>query len=170
MNEYLSQAKQFLTDCNATMEINLVGKEVPAHWRDETKPHNKYQFTISTPKGKYTSYFWDSLYNTEVSEMTADNLACKRRGIHYDGLTMYERAKILKELKSLKAKAKPTEYNILACVEKYGYDSFSDFCAEFGCSTDSISARETFLACGEGYAGLRRIFTEEQMEKLREIQ
>ena len=169
MTDYKAQAKQFLTDCNATMEINLVGKEVPAHWRDETKPHNKYQFTISTPKGKYTSYFWDSLYNTEISEMTADNLACKRRGIHYDGLTMYERAKILKKLKSLKAKAKPTEYDILACVEKYGYDSFSDFCAEFGYSTDSISARETFLACGEEYAGLRRIFTEEQMEKLREI-
>lgn len=169
MTDYKAQAKQFLTDCNSTMEINLVGKEVPAHWRDETKPHNKYQFTISTPKGKYTSYFWDSLYNTEVSEMTADNLACKRRGIHYDGLTMYERAKILKKLKSLKAKAKPTEYDILACVEKYGYDSFSDFCAEFGYSTDSISARETFLACGDEYAGLRRIFTEEQMEKLREI-
>lgn len=30
-------------------------------------------------------------------------------------------------------------------------------------------ARETFLACGEEYAGLRRIFTEEQMEKMREI-
>lgn len=170
MTDYQAQAKQFLTDCNATMEINLVGKEVPAHWQGETKPHNKYQFTIATPKGKYTSYFWDSLYNTEVSEMTADNLACKKRGIHYDGLTMYERAKILKELKSLKAKAKPTEYDILACVEKHSYDSFSDFCAEFGCSTDSISARETFLACGEEYAGLRRIFTEEQMEKLREIQ
>ena len=30
-------------------------------------------------------------------------------------------------------------------------------------------ARETLLACGEEYAGLRRIFTEEQMEKMREI-
>lgn len=70
----------------------------------------------------------------------------------------------------LKANAIPTEYDILACVEKYGYDSFSDFCSEFGYSTDSISARETFLACGEEYTGLRRIFTEEQMEKLREIQ
>ena len=32
MTDYQAQAKQFLTDCNATMEINLVGKEVPAHW------------------------------------------------------------------------------------------------------------------------------------------
>lgn len=71
---------------------------------------------------------------------------------------------------SLKANAIPSEYDILAAVEKYSYDSFSDFCAEFGYSTDSISARETFLACGEEYAGLRRIFTEEQMEKMRKIQ
>lgn len=70
MIDYQDQAKQFLLDCNATMEIKFVGKEIPAHWKGETKPHNKYQFRITTPKGKYTSYFWDSLRNTEVSEMT----------------------------------------------------------------------------------------------------
>ena len=80
-----------------------------------------------------------------------------------------KKTNVLRELRKLKANAIPTEYDILSCVEKYSYDSFSDFCSEFGCSTDSISARETFLACGEEYAGLRRIFTEEQMEKMREI-
>lgn len=169
MIDYQDQAKQFLLDCNATMEIKFVGKEIPAHWKGETKPHNKYQFRITTPKGKYTSYFWDSLRNTEVSEMTADNIACKKYKAHYDVLRGYEKTNVLRELRKLKANAIPTEYDILSCVEKYGYDSFSDFCDEFGYSTDSISARETFLACGDEYAGLRRIFTEEQMEKLREI-
>lgn len=101
--------------------------------------------------------------------MTADNLACKKYKAHYNVLRGYERTNVLRELRKLKANAIPTEYDILACVEKYGYDSFSDFCSEFGYSTDSISAREIFLACGEEYAGLRRIFTEEQMEKIREI-
>lgn len=101
--------------------------------------------------------------------MTADDLACKKYKAHYDMLRMHERTNVLRELKRLKANATPTEYDILSCVEKYSYDSFSDFCSELGCSTDSISARETFLACGEEYAGLRRIFTEEQMEKMREI-
>ena len=169
MTEYEAQAKQFLEDCNATMEIKFIGKEVPHYWLGETKPHNKYQFTIKTPKGKYTSYFWDSLRNTEVSEMTADSLARKKYKAHYDVLRSHERTNVLRELRSIKANAIPTEYDILACVEKYGYDSFSDFCSEFGYSTDSISARETFLACGEEYAGLRRIFTEEQMEMLRGI-
>lgn len=170
MTEYEAQAKQFLTDCNATMEIKFVGKEIPTNWQGEVKPHNKYQFTITTPKGKYTGYFWDSLRNTEVSEMTADNLACKKYKAHWDVLRMHERRNVLRELVELKANAIPSEYDILSCVEKYSYDSFSDFCDEFGYSTDSISARETYLGCGEEYAGLRRIFTDKQMEKMREIE
>ena len=169
MTDYQAQAKQFLADCNATMEIKFVGKEIPAHWNGETNPHNKYQFTITTPKGKYTSYFWDSLHNTELSEMNIQRYAEKKYKIHWYNVSAFEKGKAIRELDALKAEAKPTEYDILACLEKYGYDSFSDFCAEFGYSTDSISARETFLVCGEEYAGLRRIFTEEQMEKLREI-
>ena len=169
MNEYLAQAKQFLTDCNATMEIKFVGKEIPTHWKDETKPHNKYQFTITTPKGSYTSYFWDSLYNTELSEMNIQRYAEKKYKIHWYDVSAFEKGKAIRELDALKAEAIPNEYDVLACLEKYSYDSFSDFCAEFGYSTDSISARETFLACGEEYAGLSRIFTEEQMEKMREI-
>lgn len=169
MIDYQDQAKQFLLDCNATMEIKFVGKEIPTHWKCETKPYNKYQFTITTPKGKYTSYFWDCLYNTMVSEMTAEDLAKKKYKARYQDLTMFHKSNVLRELKFLKAKAVPTEYDILYHLEKYGYDSFSDFCAEFGYSTDSISARETFLARGEEYAGLRRIFTDEQIEKMREI-
>lgn len=170
MTEYQAQAKQFLADCKATMEINFIGKEIPSNWLGETKPHNKYQFTITTPKGKYTSYFWDSLHNTEVSEVSERTYAQQKYKASYDCLRSHEKAKARAELAKLKANAIPTEYDILAAVEKYSYDSFSDFCAEFGYSTDSISVRETFLACGEEYAGLRRIFTEEQMEKLMEIQ
>lgn len=170
MTEYQAQAKSFLANCKATMEINFVGREIPSHWLGETKPQNKYQFTITTPKGKYTSYFWDSLWNTMVSEMTQNDYARKKYKMNWDVLNYQEKVKVIKELNVLKANAIPTEYDILAAVEKYSYDSFSDFCSEFGYSTDSISARETFLACGEEYAGLRRIFTEEQMEKMREIQ
>ena len=169
MNEYQAQAKQFLADCNATMEIKFIGREIPTHWLGETKLRNKYQFTITTPKGKYTSYFWDSLHNTEMSTISEITYAQQKYKASYDCLRSHEKAKVREELTKLKAKARPTEYDVLACLEKYSYDSFSDFCAEFGYSTDSISARETFLACGEEYAGLSRIFTEEQMEKLREI-
>lgn len=54
MTEYEDQAKQFLEDCNATMEIKFIGREIPTHWLGETKPHNKYQFTITTPMEQET--------------------------------------------------------------------------------------------------------------------
>lgn len=169
MTEYQQNALNFLTSCQATMEISFIGKEIPTHWKDETKPHNKYQFTITTPKGKYTSYFYDSLHNTEISEISQNDFARKKYKADYSVLTMHERAVVRNELASLKANAKPTEYDILASLTKESWDSFSDFCSDFSCSTDSISAREAFLACGEEYAGIRHIFTEEQMKKLREI-
>lgn len=168
MNDYQTQAKQFLADCNATMEIKYLRKTMTP-W-DGDNAHNCYWFTITAPKGKYSGKFYDSLHNTEISDMSLMDYCRKYHKRNPMGMTFYERNKLTKELAKLKANAIPSEYDILACVEKYSYDSFSDFCAEFGFSTDSISARETFLACGEEYAGLRRIFTEEQMEKMRKIQ
>lgn len=166
MNDYQTQAKQFLADCNATMEIKYLCKTNPI-W--DEKLHNCYWFTITTPKGKYSGKFYDSLHNTEISDMSLEDYGRKYHKRNPMDATFYEKDKWRKELCKLKAEAIPNEYDVLACLEKYSYDSFSDFCAEFGYSTDSISARETFLACGEEYAGLRRIFTEEQMEKMREI-
>ena len=48
--------------------------------------------------------------------------------------------------------------------------SFDDFCAEYGYSNDSIRALKTYLACGDEYSNLRRIFTSEQIEELRSIE
>ena len=166
MNEYLAQAKQFLADCNAEMEIKFLCKTNPT-W--DEKLHNCYWFTITTPKGKYSGKYYDGLHNTEISDMSLENYVRKYKKRYIETATPWERTDVLRELKYRKANAIPSEYDILAAVEKYSYDSFSDFCDTFGYSTDSICAMQTYLACGEEYAGLRRIFTEEQMEKLREI-
>ena len=55
------QAKDFLVSCDATMEINLIGKRNP-EW--DGCPHNAYQFIIRTPLGTMESVFYDSAYNT----------------------------------------------------------------------------------------------------------
>lgn len=169
MSEYTDQAKKFLADCNAEMEIKFVGKEIPSNWKGETNPHNKYQFTITTPRGNYSSYFWDSLHNTEISELLLEQYAVRYHRRNLSHSTSYEKRKWKSELRDLQNHAVPTEYDILACLEKYGYDSFSDFCYEFGYDDDSICAMKTYIACNEEYAGLRRVFTNEQMEQLREI-
>ena len=64
---------------------------------------------------------------------------------------------------------KPNEYDILACLTKYYPETFEDFCSEFGYDEDSRSAEQIYLACVKEYKQLTRIFTDEQMEELREI-
>ena len=65
---------------------------------------------------------------------------------------------------------KPTCYDILACVTKYDPGIFEDFCSAYGYDSDSISAFKTYVEVQKEYKGISRLFTEEQMEQLREIQ
>lgn len=133
MNEYVKQAKDFLTSCNATMEITYTGMEQNSNWKDE-ELRNTYFVTITTPQGSMKVKFWDSVYNT-------------KRGI------------------------KPTEYDILACLEKYDVGTFEDFVNEFGYEFDNLRcAKRIYKAVIQEYQDLCRCFTEEQLESLREIQ
>ena len=136
MNEYVKQAQEFLTSCNATMQITYAGKELNSNWKDK-ELRNTYFATITTPQGTMKVKFWDSIYNT-------------MRGI------------------------KPTEYDILACLEKYDVGTFEDFVNEFGydvSESDNLRCtKRIYKAVTREYNDICRCFTEEQLESLREIQ
>ena len=172
MTEYQRQAKDFLESCNATMKINFVGTETNTNW-NETDKRNKYHFTIITPKGKMEGDFWDSIYNTEISLMSLDDYFKKRYRRCAKDSTLYEQSKANKALALLKADAKPTEYDILACLTKYHVGSMDDFMHEFGYEIKSVREMTNFIntynAVVQEYQDLCRIFTETQMERLREI-
>lgn len=135
MTEYKKQAIDFLKKSNATMKIEFIGAETNQNWNDNIK-RNKYQFTITTPKGSMTGNFWDSLAHTE-------------------------------------SKVKPTEYDILSCIEKYDPGTMNDFFDEFGFeiqnADDIFRFLNTYNAVVKEYRDLCRIFTSEQMEELRAI-
>ena len=83
-------------------------------------------------------------------------------------------SKAKNELKALKAKAVPTAYDILACLQKYDVGTMNDFFHEFGyevhSADDMFCFMNTYNAVVKEYHDLCRIFTKEQMEMLREIQ
>lgn len=137
MSEYVEQAKKFLSECGATMEINYIGKELHPNW-GERRPRNKYLFVITTSLGMMADYFYDSIYNTE------------------------------RNIRNV------SEYDILACLEKYDVGTIDDFVSEFGYEVhkwdDVRRIEKTYKAVVAQYRKLCEIFTSEQMEKLREIQ
>ncbi len=121
--------------------------------------------------------FWDSLHNTEITKMTRHDYAKERFQCQYEYLTSYDKRKVVDELSKKKAKAKPNEYSILACLQKYDVGTMDDFIAEFGYEIKSMTDITNFLTnflptysavCKE-YQDLCRIFTNEQLEMLREI-
>lgn len=135
------------------------------------KKRNWYDVTITTPRGKMAFTFWDSIHNTEISTMTFEEYAKKKLKYNrVEDMSYGEKVKAKNDLARLKADAVPNEYDVLACLEKYDVGTFEDFCSEFGYDEDSKTAERIYIAVIKEYKDLTRIFTEEQMEELSEIQ
>lgn len=69
----------------------------------------------------------------------------------------------------IKWKEKPVIYDVLACLEKYGYSSFEDFCLELGYDKDCRDIYKMYLRFCEEYEAVNRLFGD-ILDELREIQ
>jgi len=65
---------------------------------------------------------------------------------------------------------KPTEYDVLTCIQKYDAGSFENFCSEFGYDTDSRKAEKIYKAVVIEYDKVSNFFTDSEIEQLQEIQ
>lgn len=61
-------------------------------------------------------------------------------------------------------------YDVLSVLYPDYFENFEDFCIAYGYSTDSISAFKTYLAVVDESKKLLRLFTENEIEELCEIQ
>lgn len=168
-NEYTEQAEKFLQDANATMKIEFQGRAINTAWK-EKELRNLYAVTITTPRGSYTFDFWDSLHNTEITQMTVEQYARKHFRMLYEDMTYSEKKKASAELAKMQKEARPTYYDVLACLTKYEPGTFEDFCSEYGYDEDSRTAERIYFAVQKEFANLKRIFDPEQLEAMQEIQ
>ncbi len=63
----------------------------------------------------------------------------------------------------------PTQYDVLACIQKYDVGSFEDFCGEFGYDEDSRKALKTYKAVCKEYEKVSKFFTSDEIEILQHI-
>ena len=61
----------------------------------------------------------------------------------------------------------PTLYHVLTCLQKYDVGTFEDFCGEFGYNRAS---EKTYKAVLIEFKALERLFTNEELEILQNIQ
>lgn len=168
-NEYTEQAEKFLQDANATMKIDFQGRAINTAWK-EKELRNLYAVTITTPRGSYTFDFWDSLHNTETTQMTIEQYAKKHLRMRWEDMTYGEKNKASAELAKMQKEAHPTCYDVLACLTAHDPGTFEDFCHEYGYDEDSRAAERIYIAVQKEFANLKRIFDPEQLEAMQEIQ
>jgi hypothetical protein len=65
--------------------------------------------------------------------------------------------------------ASPSDYSILACITKYDPGTFADFCADYGYEVDSRKAEKVYFSVQDEWSNVRQLFTNEELEKLQEI-
>ena len=61
----------------------------------------------------------------------------------------------------------PNLYDVLTCLQKYDVGTFEDFCGEFGYNRAS---EKTYKAVLKEFKALERLFTNEELEILQNIQ
>lgn len=167
-NEYTKQANDFLKKANATIEIDCVGLAINQEW-EEKKLRNLYKVTLSTPRGSMIFNFWDSIYNTKIKKMSLEEYAEKKYKCRFNFLNYSDKIRAQKELKEKKAEAQPTAYDVLACITKSDPGTFENFCFEYGYNEDSRTAERIYFAAQKEYSQLARIFSQQQLEEMQEI-
>ena len=170
ISQYEVDANQFLEDTQT--ELSIVYLYTGKYFADDTEDRDVYQFTLTNARGSYSAKFGDSLNNTKYNQFTTGKKTCdykqdwdfcKANKIHVSasGYIMKRKRK------------EPTSYDILACMDTYCPDTFDEFCDEYGYSDQPLKEHDKvmsiFLTCKEQKRGLERIFTNEQLEQLAEI-
>lgn len=180
ISNYQQQAIDFLNKTGAKMEI--VFSRNGKHFADDKDNRDIYSVTITRGSRKYTFDFGQSVANSGFYYTKG------KRVIELD--RKYLDKEYLKKLKLplvmvIKRKdydfmnngtsdkihypEAPKEYDILACLQKYDVGTFEDFCSAFGYDTDSKKAKKTYKAVLNEYKEVSRLFTDEEIEMLQEI-
>lgn len=69
-----------------------------------------------------------------------------------------------------KKNIRPTKYDVLACLEKWDPGTYQDFCCGYGYDAESRESEKIYKEVVEQYTNLVQMFSDEEMEALREIQ
>lgn len=179
ISEYDQQALDFLTATGAKIEVKLATNQTCPNWGKcepfrfsqnifskrgaVTVPHNhglEYEITISRDGRKpYTFSLWSSINDTYKSEVAFINEDPNMRRLDMQRV--------------FKSAVKPTAYDVLACLScDVGMHDFTfeEFCDYYGYDNDSRQVEKTYNAICNQSRALSRLFNDQELDQLREIQ
>lgn len=175
LTDYDKQAIDFLHKCNVQFKAEFI--KHAKHFADDKEPRDIYKLTLTRDKRAVSFEFGQSTaksgfyYTIGVQKSILPRELMGKRG-----LGTYIKTKLnwsfLNNDKSDKIHYPeiPSEYDLLATLQKYEVGTLEDFCDEFGYDINSKKAEKIYEAVCDEYAKVCMIFNDEEMSELQEIQ
>lgn len=172
---YQQQAIDFLKSTNTEMQI--VFSHNGKHFEDDKEARDIYNVTIKRGSRKISFKFGNSLADSGFyASYGRTKYAIPYNKLNLTDVELRRFVKINLQYDFGNAKSdqiirpkSPTEYSVLACLQKYDVGTFEDFCSEFGYDEDSKKAEKTYNAVVKEYDNVCKIWSDEEIEQLQEI-
>lgn len=168
--DYEAQAEKFLADTGTQYKAEF--KEFGKHFGDDKD--KRFLFTVTLTRGSrsYSFDFGSSLADAEEFFKTLVSADWKKH-FKYPARVIKDEEEMKWILPAItKHKDKiiaPSAYDVLACLTKYDPGTFEDFCGEFGYDVDSKKAEKVYEAVKKEYLELSRLYNDQELEALQDI-
>lgn len=158
--------------------LNAFGAEIKKeylrngkHFADDTINRDIYKITLKRGRREFSFDFGQSVFKSAYyQDKTIEGRTYTTDGSARTGNFKVLNPEYLKNYCFLVKGTEPTDYDVVACLEKYDVGSFEDFCREFGYDEDSKKAEKIYIAVVKEYDNMCKLFSDEELEVLREIQ
>ena len=193
MNEYNKQAEQFLKETGTEFKAEFLKNGLYFDGDKETR--DIYLITLKRKDREYKFKFGTSINNSglklfhdkektkptrhknfivpeEIRKEEELNISNRKKGIFKSSPLRFWFEKEHFNLSGLFLDygKSPTPYDVLSCLQKYEVGSFKDFCGDFGYNEDSRKAEKTYKAVVEEFKNIQILFSNEEIEKLQDIE
>lgn len=159
MCEYLQQAKAFCEKTNTTIDVAYL--KTDKHFDGDTDKRDIYNVTITRKFNMQKSESFSFSFGSSI----ADTEKNQEKRMDYTTGRM-------KPTGRRKQVVKPSEYDVLACLQKYEIGDFDDFCFDYGYTFDTerkyVKVKQIYFAVVDEYRNVCRLF-HDVMEELEEI-
>lgn len=177
MNTYEQQANDFLKATNTTFKAEFIKNDY--HFQGDESTRDIYKCTFKRGNRQFSVKFGQSLQNSQkyIQQMTDNSERIfslsgygLKGGFNIADITKYIDGFSFTQKPKLTKGTPPTAYDVLTCLEKYEYQDFEDFCSAYGYDLDSRKAEKIYKACVKEFAKVCKLWNDEEIELLQEIQ
>lgn len=172
MNEYEEQAQEFLNRTGTAFTIAFARH---APYFDDKTPIDVYTVTLTRGNRKYTFEFGQSIADSghKILDRYGKELKFDWNQNERDTKKFRRAAQdYFQSLSGLKVREPvvPNAYEVLAALTKYDPESFENFCDEYGHDKDSRRIEKMYKAVQDEWDNICKLYTDEEIELLKEIQ